>query len=78
MIAKQANAARREMHPVFATILKRLFFGLVTLFIVSVIMFTSIQMLPGDLGEAILGQAATDETVAAFRKELGLDKVLSD
>lgn len=62
------------MHPVFATILKRLFLGLVTLFIVSVIIFTSIQMLPGDFGEAILGQAATDETVAAFRKELGLDK----
>ena len=78
MIAKQANAVRRDMHPVFATILKRLFLGLVTLFIVSVIIFTSIQMLPGDFGEAILGQAATDETVAAFRKELGLDKVLSD
>lgn len=31
-------------------------------------------MLPGDFGEAVLGQAATDETVAAFREELGLDK----
>ena len=31
-------------------------------------------MLPGDFGQAILGQAALPETVAAFRAELGLDK----
>ena len=31
-------------------------------------------MLPGDFGEAVLGQAATKETVAAFRRELGLDE----
>ncbi len=31
-------------------------------------------MLPGDFGQAILGQAATEETVAAFRRELGLDQ----
>ena len=31
-------------------------------------------MLPGDFGEAILGQSATKETVAAFRRELGLDQ----
>ena len=62
------------MHPVIATIFKRLLLGLVTLFVVSVIIFTSIQMLPGDFSEAILGQAATEETVAAFRRELGLDK----
>ena len=31
-------------------------------------------MLPGDFGEAILGQRALPETVAAFRRELGLDQ----
>ena len=31
-------------------------------------------MLPGDFAEAILGQAATPETVAAFQKEIGLDQ----
>ena len=62
------------MHPILATILKRLLLGVVTLFIVSVIIFSSIQMLPGDFGQAVLGQAATEETVAAFRAELGLDK----
>ena len=62
------------MHPIVSTTIKRLTLGVVTLFMVSVIIFSSIEMLPGDFGEAVLGQAATEETVAAFRKELGLDK----
>lgn len=62
------------MHPVLSTIVKRLVLGLATLFVVSAIIFSSISMLPGDYGEAVLGQAATEETVAAFRRELGLDK----
>ena len=62
------------MHPVLATILKRIGLGVVTLFVVSVIIFSAVNMLPGDFGEAVLGQAATEETVAAFRRELGLDQ----
>ena len=62
------------MHPVVATILKRLGLGLVTLLIVSIVIFSAVELLPGDFGEAVLGQAATPETVAAFRKELGLDQ----
>jgi peptide/nickel transport system permease protein len=62
-----------HLHPILKTVLQRLLLGLLTLFIVSVIIFLSIAMLPGDFGEAVLGQAATKETVAAFRRELGLD-----
>ncbi|MCH2164205.1 MAG: ABC transporter permease [Marinovum sp.] len=62
------------MHPVLATILKRIGLGVLTLFVVSVIIFSAVNMLPGDFGEAVLGQAATEETVAAFRRELGLDQ----
>lgn len=62
------------MHPVLATVLQRLGLGLLTLFVVSIIIFSSIELLPGDFGEAVLGQAATEDTVAAFRKELGLDQ----
>ncbi len=61
------------MHPIVKTVLQRLLLGLFTLFVVSFIIFSSIEMLPGDFGESVLGQAATKETVAAFRKELGLD-----
>ena len=63
-----------KMHPVVKTALHRLGLGIVTLFIVSIVIFTAVQLLPGDFGEAVLGQAATEETKAAFRRELGLDK----
>ncbi len=62
------------MHPIVKTILQRLALGVFTLFLVSVIIFAAIEMLPGDFGEAVLGQSATKETVEAFRRELGLDK----
>ena len=52
---------------------QRLALGLVTMFVVSLIIFLGVELLPGDLAQAILGQAATEETVTAFRRELGLD-----
>jgi peptide/nickel transport system permease protein len=63
-----------KVHPVLVTVLQRLALGLATLFAVSIIIFISIEMLPGDFGQIVLGQAATKDTVAAFRLELGLDK----
>ena len=54
-------------------VLKRVGLGLVTLFFISLLIFLIVEMLPGDLTEEILGQGATPETVAAFRKELKLD-----
>lgn len=62
------------MHPILRTVLFRLFLGLVTLVLVSVVIFVSIQFLPGDFAQAVLGQSATDETVQALRSELGLDQ----
>jgi peptide/nickel transport system permease protein len=54
--------------------LQRLGLGLITLFFVSLIIFSAIEFLPGDFAKAILGQSATPETVEAFQKEIGLDK----
>ncbi|MDX1512123.1 MAG: ABC transporter permease [Gammaproteobacteria bacterium] len=53
---------------------KRLGLGLVTLFVISLIIFGAVEMLPGDIAEAVLGQGATEENVAAMRKQLGLDR----
>lgn len=55
-------------------IAKRLGLGLLTLFAISVIIFLATELLPGDLARSILGQSATEETVAAFQRELGLDQ----
>ena len=62
------------MHPIVITVLQRLALGILTLFLVSLVIFLSIDFLPGDFGEALLGQSAREDTVAAFRKELGLDR----
>ena len=61
------------MHPVLKIILQRLALGLLTLLIVSIVIFTAVNMLPGDFAEAILGQGATPDAVAAIRRDLGLN-----
>jgi len=61
------------MKGIVSLVLKRLALGLVTIIVISVLIFVGVEALPGDLAEAILGQEATPETVAAFRKELKLD-----
>ncbi len=62
------------MNSVLITVVQRLALGLITLFFVSIIIFAMVAMLPGDFTQAVLGQAALEETVQAFRKELGLDQ----
>jgi len=47
--------------------------GVLTIIVISVLIFLGVEALPGDVATAILGQEATPETVAAFRKELKLD-----
>jgi len=61
------------MGKILTMVSQRLALGLLTLFVVSLIIFLAVQLLPGDLAQAILGQSATPETVAAFRRELKLD-----
>ncbi|WP_119735483.1 ABC transporter permease [Pseudomonas sp. Larv2_ips] len=61
------------MNSLLKLILQRLALGLLSLFAVSVIIFLAVGMLPGDIAQAMLGQSATPETVAAFRAQLGLD-----
>ena len=61
------------MNKILAMILQRFGLGLVTLFVVSAIIFLGVEFLPGDIAEALLGQGASAENVAALRHKLGLD-----
>jgi peptide/nickel transport system permease protein len=61
------------MSQILTMVAQRLAMGLLTLIAVSLIIFLAVELLPGDLAEAILGQAALPDTVAAFRRELRLD-----
>lgn len=62
------------MNSILALIGRRLALGLLTLWAVSVIIFTALEALPGDFAQEILGQGATEESIAAIRQDLGLDR----
>ena len=55
-------------------VLRRLGIGVITLLVVSVLVFIGTSILPGDVAQIILGQGATPETLAALRRDLGLDQ----
>lgn len=62
------------MQAILTLVAQRLALGLLILFIVSIIIMFVVELLPGDTCQALLGQAATQETVAACREELGLNR----
>ena len=53
---------------------RRIAIGFLLVWVVSVLIFAITQILPGDAAEIRLGQDATPESVAALRREMGLDK----
>lgn len=55
-------------------LLKRLALALVTLVLVSVIVFAAAQLLPGNIGRNILGPFATPGSVAQLNHKLGVDR----
>lgn len=55
-------------------LIRRLGLGLLTLFIVSIVIFAAVEMLPGNFAQLILGQSATPDAVAAIEHQLGLDQ----
>jgi peptide/nickel transport system permease protein len=62
------------MGDILQLILKRLGFGLLTLLVISIIIFFMVELLPGDIAQAVLGQGATEENLAALREQMGLDQ----
>ncbi|MCJ2877128.1 ABC transporter permease [Rhizobium pusense] len=63
--------------PIQHMVAVRLGLGLFTLLLISLLIFLAVGLLPGDIAQQVLGQSATPETVAAFRRELGLDQPLT-
>ena len=57
-------------------VINRIWIGIGTLLVVSILVFIGTSVLPGDVAEIVLGQSATPESLAAFRAERGLDKPL--
>ena len=55
-------------------ILRRLLLMLFTLVMISLLVFSAIEIVPGDAAQMILRQQATPETLEALRARLGLDQ----
>jgi peptide/nickel transport system permease protein len=55
-------------------VLRRIGLALITLFLISVLVFIGTQLLPGDVGRRILGPFATQEAVDALNNRLGTDR----
>ena len=57
-------------------LLKRLGLALITLFLLSVIVFAISNVLPGNVGRAVLGPFATQESVDQLNEQLGANRPL--
>jgi len=55
-------------------IIQRALVGVLTLFVVSILIFIGTSILPGDVAQIILGQMATPESLAALREKLGINQ----
>lgn len=59
---------------IWLLVAQRLGVALFTLVIVSFAVFFATELLPGDVAEILLGQAATPEAVAGLREAMGLNE----
>ena len=57
-----------------AYILRRLLQAIPVLFVVSIVVFFSMQRLPGDPARHVFGDEGGQEQLDALRAEMGLDK----
>ncbi|WP_371170493.1 ABC transporter permease [Aliiroseovarius sp. 2305UL8-7] len=62
------------MHPILKLVAQRLALSILLLLAASVLIFVGTTILPGDVAQSILGQAATPESLANLREELGMNK----
>src|SRR5215217_5118714 len=57
-------------------IARRVGLGLITLVLLSIIVFFAAQVLPGDVGRSVLGPLADQKSVDALNHQLGTDRSL--
>lgn len=57
-------------------ILRRLLLAIPTLFAVVTIIFLVVRVVPGDAARAVLGDYASEETIQAYREQMGLNDPL--
>jgi peptide/nickel transport system permease protein len=76
--APARQAARRDAHPIAHLVRRRLAIGVVTLFVVSVVIFLATEVLPGNAAIAVLGRNANPARLRAVELEMHLNRGLFD
>jgi peptide/nickel transport system permease protein len=71
-------AAAPGAHPIARLVRRRVAAGVVTLFLVSVVVFVATEVLPGNAASAILGRNATPARLQALEAALHLNRSLVD
>lgn len=61
------------MYPVLKLVIQRIALGLLLLFVASLMIFAGTEILPGDVAQAILGNSATEQSLANLRETMGLN-----
>ena len=61
-------------HPIRDLVIKRSLIGILTLVLVSILVFAATQTLPGNAASAVLQNTATPQRLAALEKQLGLNR----
>src|SRR5207245_9005834 len=69
-----ATARSRRPHPIRRLVVRRLGAGVITLAIVSIVVFAATQILPGNAAYAVLGHNATPARLHALELQLGLNR----
>lgn len=72
------RASWRQAHPVPALACQRTLVGVITLLVVSVVVFLATQVLPGNAAYAVLGHTATPARLHALEARLHLTRGLFD
>lgn len=70
------SAKKNLRYPVLLFLARRIGAGLVTLWVVSVLIFLCCSVLPGDAVTVVLGKSGTPEVIAAIKARMGLDHSL--
>jgi peptide/nickel transport system permease protein len=72
------QAGARNAHPILRLVRRRLGVGVLTLFLVSVVIFLATEVLPGNAAYAILGRNANPVRLRALENTLHLNRGLFD
>jgi peptide/nickel transport system permease protein len=68
----------RARHPIVGMLVQRVALGVMTLFVVSIVIFAATEALPGNAAVAILGHSATPAQLHALERQLHLDRSAPD